>query len=672
MKNSIRLTLFILFLAVVRPSHSATLWVGDSPECSGSNVFETLDSALFVAALNSDGANEIRLTNTITYTGNGPGSYQLTDWTAGGFGSLTIVGGYSNCFAASPTVLTNIGDTGSPIFTIDTSVEAFSEITLRFLQLTGGRDRAIIARSGALVSLEYVQILGNNGGIAVEENAFVDIDADSSISLGGGGVTVNGFTGTVTHGGGIHCSGANASVRMAGDMHYNGALDNGGHIYVGDGCFVELLDGVRIRGSANPAAGEPPALNLDADNGGGIYVDAGGQLHAKGRANRVILHDFKADNGGALYINGGLAILENVHMDRNEAMRGAAISVNDGGQLFMDRTADCALSGLRCSELQNSRHHGTVLDVNDSFAQVQRTLIERSVRVPGSSVLARGMIQGNGSSSTVRLNRVGLIDNTAYAAIGTSGGTFQLSHLTIAGNDTDTASPFYSFVNRGISTTTFRLENSLVTDTGGRDWFSGSFSGKCNLVDNVDNRSIDPWPANSYSLGTPDLVNISANDPHQLPQSIGVDMCQQDTFAWSTDFDIDMHSAPVNEMTNQQGMPGESGGLFDAGFDEVYANVGEDEFTLTVLKQGSGNGTVVSVPSGIACGADCSEVYFTETIVTLNAVPENGSQFMGWLNCPLVNQQDQCLVSMSTNHTVRAEFSLENPPGDLLFRNGFE
>ena len=141
MKNVIRLTLFVLFLAVVRPSHSATLWVGDSPECSGSNVFETLDSALFVAALNSDGANEIRLTNTITYTGNGPGSYQLTDWTAGGFGSLTIVGGYSNCFAASPTVLTNIGDTGSPIFTIDTSVEAFSEITLRFLQLTGGRDR---------------------------------------------------------------------------------------------------------------------------------------------------------------------------------------------------------------------------------------------------------------------------------------------------------------------------------------------------------------------------------------------------------------------------------------------------------------------------------------------------------------------------------------------------
>jgi len=123
-------------------------------------------------------------------------------------------------------------------------------------------------------------------------------------------------------------------------------------------------------------------------------------------------------------------------------------------------------------------------------------------------------------------------------------------------------------------------------------------------------------------------------------------MCEQDFFSWSTEVDIEMQIAPVNENTNPQGMPGDEGGLFDVGFDEVYDNIGNDEFLLTIQKEGSGEGVVISNPAGISCGIDCSEVYFNGTIVTLNASPITGSEFTGWLNCPLVNQDDQCL----TNH----------------------
>ena len=51
-------------------------------------------------------------------------------------------------------------------------------------------------------------------------------------------------------------------------------------------------------------------------------------------------------------------------------------------------------------------------------------------------------------------------------------------------------------------------------------------------------------------------------------------------------------------------------------------------FTLTAAK--AGIGTVTSVPAGISCGGDCSEVYGAGTPVTLIAAPSAGWTFSGW------------------------------------------
>ena len=53
-------------------------------------------------------------------------------------------------------------------------------------------------------------------------------------------------------------------------------------------------------------------------------------------------------------------------------------------------------------------------------------------------------------------------------------------------------------------------------------------------------------------------------------------------------------------------------------------------FSLTVVKLGTGSGTVSSTPAGIACGSDCSEPYVGGTSVTLAATPATGSTFAGW------------------------------------------
>jgi sugar lactone lactonase YvrE len=59
-------------------------------------------------------------------------------------------------------------------------------------------------------------------------------------------------------------------------------------------------------------------------------------------------------------------------------------------------------------------------------------------------------------------------------------------------------------------------------------------------------------------------------------------------------------------------------------------SVAVQEFTLTVTKGGTGNGTVSSIPNGIDCGDDCTEDYIIDTMVELTAIPNAGSRFIAW------------------------------------------
>ena len=56
----------------------------------------------------------------------------------------------------------------------------------------------------------------------------------------------------------------------------------------------------------------------------------------------------------------------------------------------------------------------------------------------------------------------------------------------------------------------------------------------------------------------------------------------------------------------------------------------QELYTLTITKGDTGSGTVISSPTGINCGADCSEAYNSATVVTLTPTPDAGSYFAGW------------------------------------------
>ena len=83
--------------------------------------------------------------------------------------------------------------------------------------------------------------------------------------------------------------------------------------------------------------------------------------------------------------------------------------------------------------------------------------------------------------------------------------------------------------------------------------------------------------------------------------------------------------------------------------------------TLTVTKNGTGSGTVTSSPSGISCGADCSESYADGTGVTLTAVASTGSSFGGWSGEGCAGT-GSCVVSMTAARSVTATFTANAPP----------
>jgi 5-hydroxyisourate hydrolase-like protein (transthyretin family) len=81
--------------------------------------------------------------------------------------------------------------------------------------------------------------------------------------------------------------------------------------------------------------------------------------------------------------------------------------------------------------------------------------------------------------------------------------------------------------------------------------------------------------------------------------------------------------------------------------------------TLTVLKSGTGSGTVTSSPAGINCGSDCSESYDQGTSVTLTATPASGSIFGGWSGA--CSGTGTCVVIMNADIAVTAAFSAGPP-----------
>lgn len=78
-------------------------------------------------------------------------------------------------------------------------------------------------------------------------------------------------------------------------------------------------------------------------------------------------------------------------------------------------------------------------------------------------------------------------------------------------------------------------------------------------------------------------------------------------------------------------------------------------YRLTILKAGTGSGTVTSEDGKVSCGSDCEEIYTHGTSVTLTATPDTGFAFAGWSGSGCTGT-GTCTVTMDGPKTVTATF----------------
>jgi hypothetical protein len=104
------------------------------------------------------------------------------------------------------------------------------------------------------------------------------------------------------------------------------------------------------------------------------------------------------------------------------------------------------------------------------------------------------------------------------------------------------------------------------------------------------------------------------------------------TYDWHTTITLTPQPATGSKFVAWTGSCSGSGGctVTLAGAMNVTAVFDIDSFPVNVTKTGAGHGSVTSVPTGIACGAQCAGSFLFGSPVALTATAATGSFFAGW------------------------------------------
>ncbi|MDO8589879.1 MAG: hypothetical protein Q7R69_01230 [bacterium] len=106
------------------------------------------------------------------------------------------------------------------------------------------------------------------------------------------------------------------------------------------------------------------------------------------------------------------------------------------------------------------------------------------------------------------------------------------------------------------------------------------------------------------------------------------------------------------------------GACFGLGTCEVTMNTDRDitamfdlSMALSIVRSGTGSGTVTSVPAGINCGLACRAIYPADSSVIITAAPASGSTFVNWSGGGCRDVGRTCVVRMSVDRDITAEFA---------------
>jgi len=115
-------------------------------------------------------------------------------------------------------------------------------------------------------------------------------------------------------------------------------------------------------------------------------------------------------------------------------------------------------------------------------------------------------------------------------------------------------------------------------------------------------------------------------------------------------------SVNLDQRGFQKPTDGDDSGINECDSGSVEFQPGDDieDFDLSVVFLGNGDGQVISSPPGIDCDANCSAVFLEGTLVTLMPTADPGSEFVGWSGACI--GLGACKVAMDSSQTITASF----------------
>ena len=475
---------------------------------------------------------------------------------------------------------------------------------------------------------------------------------------------------SVGAGGGLACFGTNGelgitaqNVRIRNNAA-NGAT--GGGVFVGSGCSARLFNGVTISGNTRTGSGT-------TSGGGGIAVNAFNEdatLTIEGGSQAATITGNSSPLGGGAFVtagngNQGRINLDNVIVSNNTATEwgGGLYAVNSGAQIIMRRTlsGSACHSQFYCSDLSfntlDANLQGTAAAARDGgFIEIWSTYIEGN---DGTAIRGENLSTGNGG--LINIGSSVLVPPGNNRAVHANQASVQLYYNTF--DSTATTASAVLLTNGNSSDRRAFLYGNLFNgsappvSSSGADWFSIGNNGCSGFSQtHPGNSFFSAHAAVRRYVGALPLQSGTRliNDPtHPI-----IDFCDLD-LARNPEIDILGNSRPhttANPNTH---------GPFDLGAHEARI---PPLYTLTASR--TGQGSMVSSPSGINCPGTCSATYVENTSVQVTASPGAGWVFSHWDgNCAGTNPV--CNIVMSANRTVVARF-VEASTDDVIFQDRFE